>query len=235
MPSPVTMLITPGGSPASSSRTHDVVRRELLGVRRLPHDGVAHQRRGGRQVAGDRGEVERRDRVDEALERAVVDAVPDAGPTDRLVGEDLPGERDVEPPEVDELAGRVDLGLDRRLGLAEHRRRVEPVAPRPGQQVGRLEEDRGPVVERTGRATPARRPWRRRSRPTRRRGWRSRRARARGGARAAGPRRTAPRRPGRACRRSSRSARTGARPARRALPPARRAPGCPARTTGPAR
>ena len=54
---------------------------------------VAHQRRRGRQVAGDGGEVERRDRVDEALERPVVGAVPDARAVgDRLVGEDLPGE-----------------------------------------------------------------------------------------------------------------------------------------------
>ena len=57
---------------------HGQVRGELLGRRRLPDDGVAHQRRRGRQVAGDRGEVERRDRVDEALQRAVVGAVPDA-------------------------------------------------------------------------------------------------------------------------------------------------------------
>jgi hypothetical protein len=42
-------------------------------IARLPDHGVAHQRRGGRQVAGDRGEVERRDGVDEALERPVVD------------------------------------------------------------------------------------------------------------------------------------------------------------------
>ena len=121
----------------------------LLGGRRLPHDRVAHQRRRGRQVAGDRGEVERRDRVDEALERAVVGAVPDApGVQRRLLLEDLPGEVDVDPPEVDQLAGGVDLGLVGRLGLTEHRRGVEPLAPRTRQQLGRLEQHRGPVVER---------------------------------------------------------------------------------------
>ena len=68
-------------------------RRPCWVGRRLPHDRVAHQRRRGRQVAGDRGEVERRDRVDEALERAVVGAVPDApGVQRRLLAEDLPGE-----------------------------------------------------------------------------------------------------------------------------------------------
>jgi len=72
---------------------------------------------------------------------------------DRLLGEDLPGEVDVEPPEVDQLAGRVDLGLDRGLGLAEHGRRVEALAPGAGQQVGGLEDDRRPVVERHRPAT----------------------------------------------------------------------------------
>ena len=135
--------------PGLLEQLHGQVGRELLGDGGLPDDGVAHQRRRGRQVAGDRGEVERRDRVDEALERAVVGAVPDAGAVgDRLLGEDLPGEVDVEPPEVDQLAGRVDLGLERRLRLAEHGGGVEALAPGTGQQVGGLEDDRGAVVER---------------------------------------------------------------------------------------
>ena len=79
IPSPVTRLITPGGRPAASKQPHRPVRRELLRRRRLPDHRVAHQRRRGRQVAGDRGEVERRDRVDEALQRPVVDPVPHAG------------------------------------------------------------------------------------------------------------------------------------------------------------
>ena len=148
-PSPGSMLMTPGGSPASSSSSMVRLAASCWVTARLPDDGVAHQRRRGRQVAGDRGEVERRDRVDEALERAVVGAVPDAGAVgDRLLGEDLPGEVDVEPPEVDQLAGRVDLGLERGLRLAEHGRGVEALAPGTGQQVGGLEDDRGPVVER---------------------------------------------------------------------------------------
>ena len=148
MPSPGSMLMTPGRQPGLLQQPHREVRGELLGRRRLPHHGVAHQRRRGRQVAGDRGEVERGDRVDEALQRPVVEPVPDAGGVgDRLLGQDLPGEVHVEAPEVDQLAGGVDLGLDGGLALAEHGRGVERVAPRPGEQVGGLEQDRGPVVE----------------------------------------------------------------------------------------
>ena len=149
--------------PGLLEQLHRQRRGELLGRRRLPDHRVAHQRRRGRQVAGDRGEVERRDRVDEALERPVVGAVPDAGAVgDRLVGEDLLGVVDVEAPEVDQLAGGVDLGLERGLRLAEHGGGVEPLAPRAGQQVGGLEQDRAAVVERTSPASRAPR----RSRPS---------------------------------------------------------------------
>ena len=55
---------------------------------------------------------------------------------------------DVEAPEVDQLAGGVDLGLERGLRLAEHGGGVEPLPPRAGQQVGRLEDDRAALVER---------------------------------------------------------------------------------------
>ena len=135
--------------PGLLEQLHREVRGELLGRRRLPDHRVAHQRRSRGQVAGDRGEVERRDRVDEALERPVVGAVPDARAVgDRLLGHDLPGVVHVEAPEVDQLAGRVDLGLPHRLGLAEHGGRVQPGAPRAGEQVGCLEDDRGAVVER---------------------------------------------------------------------------------------
>src|SRR6478672_7385973 len=53
-----------------------------------------------------------------------------------------------EAPEVDELAGAVDLGLEGRLRLAEHRGGVDPLAPRAGEQVRRLEDDRAALVER---------------------------------------------------------------------------------------
>ena len=191
MPSPVTMLMTPGGSPASSSSAMRKWARELLGVRRLPHHGVAHERRRRRQVPGDRREVERRDGVDEALERSVVGAVPDAGRRDRLLGQDLPGEVDVVAPEVDELAGSVDLRLERGLRLAEQRGAVQRLPPRAGEQVRGLEEDRRPVVE--GQLPPrSARPPSRRGRPPARRRWSTGGSRrARGGGRAAAPPRRA--------------------------------------------
>ena len=102
-----------------------VVAAQHRGRRRLPDDGVAHQRRRGRQVAADRGEVERRDRVDEAFERAVLHLVPHAGAADRLLAVELLREVGVEAPEVDHLGRGVDLGLERRLRLAEHRRGVD--------------------------------------------------------------------------------------------------------------
>ena len=133
--------------PGRLEQAHRVVRGQLLGRRRLPHHHVAEQGGRGRQVARDRGEVERGDGQHEALERAVLHPVPDAGRRFRLLAEDLPGVVDVVTPEVDQLAGRVDLRLVGRLGLAEDGGGVDGGTPRPGQQFGRLEEDRGPVVE----------------------------------------------------------------------------------------
>ena len=158
---------------------HDEVRRVDGGRGRLPQHGVAHHRRRGRQVAADRGEVERRHREDEPLEGAVLDAVPHARRGDRLVLVDLLHEVGVEAPEVDELAGGVDLGLEDGLGLAEHGGRVGLVAARAGEQVGGLQEDRGAVVPRhratTMRGPRARPPSPSRPRPSRPCGtWRGR-------------------------------------------------------------
>ena len=147
LPVPGDQVDHPGRQPGRLEQAHRVVRGQLLGRRRLPHHHVAEQGGRGRQVAGDRGEVERGDGQHEALERAVLHPVPYAGRGFRLLAEDLPGVVDVVPPEVDHLAGGVDLRLVRRLGLAEDGGGVDGGAPRPGQQFGRLEEDRGPVVE----------------------------------------------------------------------------------------
>ena len=138
----------PGRQPRGLEQLHRQVGRQGLRDRRLPHDGVAHQRRRGRQVAGDRGEVERRDRVDESVQRAVVAAIPFPGPADRLLRQDLARERHVEAPEVDLFAGRVDLGLVGGLGLAEHGRGGDLLPPRPGQQIGGPQEYRRALVER---------------------------------------------------------------------------------------
>ena len=139
------------GKPGFLEEPHQVVRAQHRGRRRLPEDDVPHQRRGARQVAGDRREVERRDREDEALERAVLEPVPDARRRQGLLGVDPRHELDVEAQEVDQLARRVDLGLMRGLRLAEHRRRVERVAPGAGEQLGRAQEDRGALLPRPAR------------------------------------------------------------------------------------
>jgi hypothetical protein len=83
----------------------------------------------------------------------VVHPVPHAWGRRRLLGEDLAGEVHVEAPEVDQLARRVDLRLVGRLALPEHRRGVQRLPPRPGEQVGGLEEDGRAVVE--GELRPA--------------------------------------------------------------------------------
>ena len=111
----------------------------------LPDDGAPHQRRRARQVGADGREVERADREHETLERAVLEAVPDAGRGHGLLFVDARQVARVEPEEVDRLAGGVDLGLVRRLRLTEHRRRVEGVAPGPCQELGRAKQDRYPL------------------------------------------------------------------------------------------
>src|SRR5450759_5454099 len=58
------------------------------------------------------------------------------------------GEVRVEAPEVDDLARGIDLGLKHGLALPEHRRAIDRVAPRRGQQIRGLEEHRGAIGER---------------------------------------------------------------------------------------
>ena len=135
---------------------HQEVRGVGGGSGRLPDDRVPHQRRARRQVRADRGEVERRDGEDEALERPVLHPVPHALARDRLLLVDPRHELDVEAVEVDHLAGRVDLGLVRGLRLAEHRRGVERRAPRAGQELGGAEEDCGALLPGAGATSPPR-------------------------------------------------------------------------------
>src|SRR5690606_3179838 len=68
--------------------------------------------------------------------------------------QDLVGVVDVEPPEVDQLAGGVDLGLPCGLGLTQHGRGVQPLAPGTGEQLRSTQEDRGALVE--GEVAPGR-------------------------------------------------------------------------------
>ena len=149
-------MITPGGKPGRLEQLQHVVAAQHRARRRLPDHRVAHQRRRRRQVAADRREVERRHRVDESLERAVVHLIPHARAADRLLAVELLREVRVEAPEVDQLARRIDLGLERRLRLAEHRRGVERRAPRRREQLRGAEEHGGAIFPRPASPTRAR-------------------------------------------------------------------------------
>ena len=130
---------------------HQVVRREHLGLRGLPDDGVPHDRRSHRQVPAESGEVERAHREDESLEGAILEVVPDAGVglAHRLLPDELVEEIGVEPQHVRELAGRFNLRLMTGLRLAQHGGGVHPVAAGADQQVGHSQVETGarPVVE----------------------------------------------------------------------------------------
>ena len=138
------------------------------------------------------------------------------GRADRLLLEQLAREVHVEAQEVGQLARRVDLGLLHGLRLPEHRRRVEPVAPRSSTAGRPRAGTPRPARRRAARATPAPRPARRRPRPRRRPRWPARSGRAPARAGAARRRRAVRRRPSAARRRSSSSARPARRPGRRA-------------------
>ena len=125
---------------------HDVPGRVDGRRRRLPEHGAAGEGRRRGQVAADGREVEGRNGEYESLEGPVLQAVPDARRGSGLVAHELRQVADVEPPEVDQFAGRVDLRLEDRLGLAQHGRGVDRLSPGPGQQVGRLHDDRRPLL-----------------------------------------------------------------------------------------
>ena len=127
---------------------HDVVGGEHRGGRRLPDDRVPHERGRRGEVSADRREIEGGHRVDESLERAIVELVPHPVTRDRLFGVELLRVRRVEAPEIRQLARRVDLGLKHGLRLAEHRRRVQRGAPGGREELGRLQEDRGAILPR---------------------------------------------------------------------------------------
>ncbi len=67
---------------------------------------------------------------------------------------------DIEAPEVDQLARRIDLGLERRLALPEHRGGVEHGAPTRREQVCCLEEDGGAIGQAPARPIAPRVPGR---------------------------------------------------------------------------
>lgn len=114
----------------------------------LPDHHVAHEGRSTGQVAGNGREVEGADGIDEALERAVLEAVPHAGRVVLgLLAVQLLGVLHVEAEEVCQLGGGVDLGLPGVFALAEHGGGHDVVAVLAGDQVGGLEKDGGAVCK----------------------------------------------------------------------------------------
>ena len=147
--------MTPFGMPGFFQDLHDVVVRGgpqleagFQSATALPISAGAVGR-----LPADGGEVERCDREHEAFERTVLEHVPHAVVRFGLLAIDLLQVAAVEPPEVDQLARGVDLGLVGGLGLAQHRRGVEAVAPAPGEQLGRTQKDPGTLFP--GRAAHA--------------------------------------------------------------------------------
>ena len=146
-----------GGRPGLLRRAASCSRRRARRSRRASRRTVFPISAGEvGQVAADRREVERADGEDEALERPVLQPVPDARRRDRLLLVDPRHELDVEAEEVDQLAGGVDLGLVRRLRLVEHRRGDERRPPRAGEQLGGAQEDGGALLPRRPAPSPAR-------------------------------------------------------------------------------
>ena len=147
--------------PGLLEQAHDEVRGVGGGRRRLPDDRVAHQRRRGREVAADGREVERADGEDEALERAVLQPVPDARRRHGLLRVDARQVVGVEAPEVDQLGGGVDLGLVRGLRLVEHRGGVRAscaTGRRAARRRGGRRRRAPPTASATTRARRRRRP-----------------------------------------------------------------------------
>ncbi len=133
---------------------HDL-QQEIVRVRRrargLPDDRAPHDcgRRG--EVAADRGEVERRDGVDEPRERPVLQRIPLAAGGQRLLALEPFSVVEIEPPEVDQLACRIDLRLVGRLRLAQHGSGVHGRAVPRRQEIGGLEEDGRAALQRPPR------------------------------------------------------------------------------------
>ena len=132
----------PVGQSSHAEQRHHHVGRVNLRVCGLPHHGVAHQRRGSGQIAGDGREVEGRDGHHKAFQRTVFQPVPHAGRGCGLLGINVRHVLHVEAQKVRKLAGSVNFRLVRRLGLRQHGGRVDGGAVRSADQVRHLQKDR---------------------------------------------------------------------------------------------
>ena len=138
--------MTPGGRPASSSISQHRPGAQLGLLRRLPQHDVAHHRRGVGEV-GQAQEVERGDREHEPLERAVLDPVPGARQRLRLhlvhlahvADVELRGSRPSRRPRRSPPRARSSRGSSIVTAFS-----VRP--PRAAGELGRAQEDRGPVL-----------------------------------------------------------------------------------------
>jgi hypothetical protein len=131
---------------------------------RLPDDRVPHQRGRAGQVPTDRREVERAHGEDEALERPVLHAVPDAGGGAGLLGIDPGDVVDVEAEEIDQLAA---ASISAWCAVFDWLSIVAATIVAPGRRAAPLRGGRlrlapprtsGPVVPRVGGRLIAPRP-----------------------------------------------------------------------------
>ena len=120
-------------------------------TRTFPDNRVPHHCGSGREVPGDRSEIERRDRKNEPLQGPVIQTVPHAGARQRLVAVNPFGVVGVETPEIDQFARGVNLGLNGGLALAQDGRGIQGLAPGPCQEFGRPQEHGLPGVDAPGR------------------------------------------------------------------------------------
>ena len=104
---------------------HQIPAGEQRGRRRFPNNRVAHHDGGHRQIRREGREVEGRDGVNEALERAVLQTVDDTLFGGWLVAVELVHAVDAETEIVDRFARRLDLRLPDALALSHHRRGVQ--------------------------------------------------------------------------------------------------------------
>ena len=135
----------PCGQAAPLEQLHVIVIGQRRGAGGLPQCHVAHDGRGGGQVAADGGKVEGGNGADEAVQRTVVLAVPDPVDAGGLLLEDLLRPPDAEAEEVRQL-GNVNFRLEHGLGLAQHGGGVEYLPVGAGNHVGGLQEDGGAVL-----------------------------------------------------------------------------------------